>query len=1160
MNDIDALDGISVEGLVAEVTDEFMDRLDRGEQPDAEEYANRHPQIGAVLRQLLPALRVLRAPARETAANDQEPLGCLGDYRILREVGRGGMGVVYEAVQISLGRRVALKVLPFAAAMDGKQLQRFKNEAQAAAQLQHQHIVPVYGVGCERGVHYYAMQFIDGQALATVIQELRQLASLSGEGPGVRAKGLDSGDVAGELISGRWVPPRNDADWQRTTPFLPAAAPPRTTTEGPSAKSIPETESPTQPVVTLSTERSGRGSSFFRTAAHLGMQAAEALEHAHQLGVVHRDIKPANLLVDMRGNLWVTDFGLAHCQSQAGLTMTGDLIGTLRYMSPEQALAKRVVVDHRTDIYSLGATFYELVTLQTPYAGNDRQELLRQIAFEEPHAPRRLDRSVPAELETIVLKAMAKNPADRYATAQELADDLERFLEGKPIRARRVGLGKRMLLWVRRRPAVAALLAVSAVALLALAGLVLGLLFNQKLQTALNQVQRERYYKNIALANAAWQDSSLGRLEELLDDCPPEYRRHWEWRYLRRQCHAESLTLTGYQGGIMSLVYGADGKQLITSCLDGTIKVWDAVAGQELFTLPAHQPIEILRIALTSDGKRLASASSDRTVKVWDLAARRELFTLKGHLLDVAGVAFSPDGKWIATGSWDKTVRIWDAATGRERFPFALKGHEAEVFNVAFSPDGKRLASASADRTVRFWDPATGREAWPLLQGHTAPVDFVTFSPDGKWIVTGGQDRTVRLWDAVSGAPIGKLEGHTSEVFSAVFSPDGKQLASTGADRTIKIWSAAAVQRGSGNPLLLTLRGHANAGFDLAFSPDGAWLASGSQDRTVKIWQWRTSPEARTLEGHGLEVTSVAFSPDGRSAASASLDGKVKVWDVATGRAVLTSAHDGPVGGVAFSPDGNWLASASADRTVRVRPLSSGQALRPVPIYTSEVRCVAFSPDGRLLASGDMDGGVRVWVAETGEELLQRAEEHRSEVRCVAFNAEGTQLATAGADRTVKLWDLATGQTTRTLVGHHCWCYGVAFSPDRTRVAADDEPATSTGARRTKIGTRLASVSGDGGVRIWDVATGQQIIDLGWAHGGYVRGVTFSPDGSRLATAGTDGLLKLWDVSTGQEVLSLNGHECGVTSVAFSQDGEQLLTGDADGRVKIWDARPWTKK
>jgi tetratricopeptide (TPR) repeat protein len=442
----------SVEVLLGQIADEFTQRLNRGEQPQVEEYALRYPQVATVLRQVLPALLLIRLPAgnasglRPTLAADVSPGMPLGDFQIVREIGRGGMGVVYEAEQLSLGRRVALKVLPFAAALDAKQLQRFKNEAQAAAGLHHTNIVPVYAVGCERGVHYFAMQYIDGQTLASLIQELRHLAGRQ-TADASQAAG-PAAELASEMASGRWAPRQpGSAVGQLTGPYpAPAEAP-----GAPAPETVPQ-------AAAASTQRWATDPAYFRTVAQLGIQAAEALEHAHQLRVIHRDVKPANLLVDGRGHLWVTDFGLAHCQSQAGLTLTGDLVGTLRYMSPEQALAKRVPVDHRTDVYSLGATLYEFLTLRPAFAGKDRQELLRQIAFEEPVRPRRLDRKVPAELETIVLKALEKNPADRYGTAQELADDLERFLKDEPIRARRPTAVQRARKWSRRhKPVVAAL-------------------------------------------------------------------------------------------------------------------------------------------------------------------------------------------------------------------------------------------------------------------------------------------------------------------------------------------------------------------------------------------------------------------------------------------------------------------------------------------------------------------------------------------------------------------------------------------------------------------------------------------------------------------------------------------------------------------------------
>jgi len=407
------------------ILEEFLAELQAGARPNPEELAARCPEMAEPLKACLEGLELLQdaalslrgsgRPEQPAALENLSDFGQLGDFRLVREVGRGGMGVVYEATQISLGRRVALKVLPFAAALDARQLQRFKNEAQAAASLRHTNIVPVFGVGCDGGTHYYAMQYIEGQTLAEII-----------------------GNSRGGNASG-WAGSTSEPSDRPTA--ASSATPPRTE---PSAAASP-----------------GRS----RAAAMLGMQAAEALEHAHQLGVVHRDIKPANLLVEsvapfaLEGTgaeeegarLWVTDFGLAHCRhGPVGLTVTGDLVGTLRYMSPEQALAQPAGVDHRTDVYSLGATLYELLTLEPVFDDRDRQELLRKIALEEPKSLRRVNGAIPLDLETIVLKAMAKNPVERYATARELADDLRRFLRDEPILARRSTPLQRARSWARR--------------------------------------------------------------------------------------------------------------------------------------------------------------------------------------------------------------------------------------------------------------------------------------------------------------------------------------------------------------------------------------------------------------------------------------------------------------------------------------------------------------------------------------------------------------------------------------------------------------------------------------------------------------------------------------------------------------------------------------
>jgi serine/threonine protein kinase/Flp pilus assembly protein TadD len=425
-----------------EVVAAYLEAVEAGLPADRERLLAEHPALASQLRAFFteqdqmaslaaPVRAIVQgAPAAGLRLHRPTPAE-LGDFRILREIGRGGMGIVYEAEQVSLGRKVALKVLPALATLDPRRLQRFHNEARAAAGLHHTNIVPVFAVGADHGVHFYAMQLIDGQTLAEVLGELRR--SSAGKD---RAKP--------EAVAA-------DRDGEATAAYAP---PPGVAAES------------TTPQAALSTEGGVYNQEYMRAVARLGVQAAEALDYAHQLGVVHRDVKPGNLMVDGRGQLWVTDFGLAQL-SEGGqsLTLTGDLVGTVRYMSPEQALAQRVVIDHRTDVYSLGATLYELLTLRPVFGGDSREELLRQIAFEEPRPLRKLNRAIPAELETIVLKALEKNPAERYATAQELADDLHRFLEDKPILARRPSLVQRARKWARRHRTVVG--AVSAVLLVA---------------------------------------------------------------------------------------------------------------------------------------------------------------------------------------------------------------------------------------------------------------------------------------------------------------------------------------------------------------------------------------------------------------------------------------------------------------------------------------------------------------------------------------------------------------------------------------------------------------------------------------------------------------------------------------------------------------------
>lgn len=466
VQDAVADDDLADDPRVVEVVEAYLRDVKAGRAPDRRQFIDRYPELSSVVEECLDGLELVcgngsagsglpngpssqqsrsGAAAHAASVSTGELAQPLGDFQIIRELARGGMGVVYEAVQLSLGRRVALKVLPFAATLDSRQLQRFKLEAQAAALLHHTHIVPIHAVGCERGVHFYAMQLIEGQSLAVVIRQLR-------EKDGRFDDGSRSAHVLDNSKRRRGISPQSGITLDQAAvkdPPIPGLLQPVVAAAGMQAVRVTVDVSASMTAGTALDKET-----YIRRAARLMVQAAAALEHAHQSGVVHRDIKPANLLLDASGNLWVADFGLAQLQTDNGLTRSGDMLGTVRYMSPEQAGGQKTTLDHRTDIYSLGATFYELLTLEPAFPGETQQELLYQILETEPTSLKELNRGVPPELETIILKALSKAPAERYRTAAEFGADIQRYLDHQPILARRPSLLDRTRKWSRRHPAV----------------------------------------------------------------------------------------------------------------------------------------------------------------------------------------------------------------------------------------------------------------------------------------------------------------------------------------------------------------------------------------------------------------------------------------------------------------------------------------------------------------------------------------------------------------------------------------------------------------------------------------------------------------------------------------------------------------------------------
>ncbi len=521
--------------------------------------------------------------------------------------------------------------------------------------------------------------------------------------------------------------------------------------------------------------------------------------------MLHRDIKPSNLLLDAVGHVWVADFGLAKVEGSEGPTQTGDIVGTLRYMAPERFEGWS---DRRSDIYALGATLYELLTLRPPFEETDRARLIERVLHENPAPPRRLDHRIPRDLETVVLKAMAKWQGNRYATAGELAEDLRRFVADRPILARRSSAAERAWRWCRRNKAAAGLLAASAVAVLAMVGVIVGSIDNarvrsseraavsarraeeverKKAEAAVEREQQLGYIHQIVLAEREWSGNNMPRAEQLLDECAPE-RRGWEWRYLKRLCHAEILTLAGHGDEVKQAGFSPDGRRIATGSADGTVRLWESATGRMIRAFEGKAG-HINSIAYSPDGTHIASLSGDSfkpgRLIIWDVQSGEAVVNVPAPSGYHSRVTFAPDGNTLAIASGDlnnpRVVQVRDASNGAVFRSIDVS--PAKVLDLAFSPDGRQLAGAFGSNDlfeidpkpgeIRVWDSRTG-EVLFSLPGDEQPLIAVAWSPDGRWIASGGWDHVVKLWDVQTRRERYALRGHRDVINGLAFSHDSR--------------------------------------------------------------------------------------------------------------------------------------------------------------------------------------------------------------------------------------------------------------------------------------------------------------------------------------------------------------------------------------------------
>jgi serine/threonine protein kinase/WD40 repeat protein len=1109
------------------LAEEFVERYRRGERPAIAEYAAQHPELAGRIERLFPTLLAIELalptdPAVAGAAHRSPlttPLACeqLGDFRIIRELGRGGMGVVYEAEQQSLGRRVALKVLGTPSLIDGQRRERFLREARTAARLHHTNIVPVYGIGEERGVCYYAMQLIVGRGLDEVLEELRRLRDE-----------LDDGSV-----------PSSDSSIIRTV--------------GSSG----------------STGRSEQ--TYWAGVARIGLQVADALAYAHDQGLVHRDIKPSNLLLDVHGNIWVTDFGLAKADEDGDLTRSGDIIGTLRYMAPERLQGH---ADARSDVYSLGLTLYELVTMRPAFGSVDRSTLIHQVTHQQPIRPRRINPHVPADLETVILKCIARDPAERYRRAENLAADLRCVLENRPIEARRTPVLERVWRWGRRNPTVAALAACVVLLLGVLAALGTHTTWRLSRQ---NEVIRHNLQRAQDAELEARRQADLAHQAEAAQRAMGlTANRQLYASYLDQAAAQRGSRRPGQRTAALQAVRAADAvaDEIQIAGAERHRLNDEAAAALAQFDLTPQEswpdelpPTSQNRVAFSPDGTLFARAEPGRQLVVRRLVDGQVVHSIALHDVledDRPRPFFSPDERYLLAkgaridGS-NQIVGIWkrdgDVAPtlvarielGGTRFDQALdiapdsssfvglnrqdllevrglpSGELVSTLSLSAPPDGVRF-SPDGQRLL-VWN-GENVEILALSSGQTltrfrlpARLDCAAWRNDGRVVAGGGEDGHIYLVDVRHGNVRRQCVGHQSEVREVSWHPYVDLLASSSWDGTVRLWDLR-----HGQEVLRT------TGALGAFSRCGRWLGYTA---TQSVGRWAVSPVPWTsvlAEDHQT-IRTARFNRDGTLLFAGGQQG-ISVWNARNGRhlaliAGVADLSDHPVlpgwctagaGGVVFWPqrrDGSclvvgppevllpfpcdsiqidpsgssWLVTSGTD----VMHWTGAPSEKPAEAQLQRwrqprLRFAELSPDGRWIStSGWNVPGISVWAAKRPAPVTQLPAPRGG---WVAFSHDNQWLGVSLLDQYL-FYRTETWQSVYGFPSRAPQFGALAWAPDGRSLAVVPEP---------------------GKLQILDFPAGIPRLTIELAAGELIASLTFSPDGRRLAAGMRGGAIHLWDL------------------------------------------------